>query len=288
MTSSRPSRASVARRLRPVVGALAVLLLLPVLLAPGASALGRAGIDVGGDDGADLYRGTGGLVWRAGDWRGDEPGRQRSASCAGCEWRITSYCTRLEYDAGGCPGSHDGCPAGTIRVRVWLREPPGPWEQVGTACLGDGPPVTVDGIGGRVRDEAVALLPPLRAGMQPSGGALVGLPALFRTGQPADGLVGSDLSVLGFDVVLDARVRWYWSWGDGSAGWASSPGGRYPDVSLSHTYRRGGAASAEVTSVWRGQYTVEGLGPFAVPGDPLTQTAVLPVQVREARAVLVG
>lgn len=272
-----------SRALRRLLGALAALVVVPLLLAPAAAA-----VDVGGDDGADLYRGTGGIVWRAGDWRGDETGRRRSASCTGCEWRITSYCTRLEFDAGGCNGSHDGCPAGTIRVRVWLREPPGPWQQVGTACLGDTPPATVDAVGGQVRDEAVALLPALRAGVQPAGGALVGLPAVFRTGQPADGLVGADLSVLGFDVSLDARVRWYWSWGDGTASWASVPGGRYPDTSVVHTYRSAGAVSAEVTSVWRAEYTVEGLGPFAVPGAPLTQTAPLPLEVREARAVLVG
>ena len=31
-----------------------------------------------------------------------------------------------------------------------------------------------------------------------------------------------------------------------------------------------------------------GLGPFPVPGDPLTQDDVLTVDVREARALLVG
>jgi hypothetical protein len=269
-----------------------LLLLAPLLVASFAVSVALApsssAVDVGGDDDADLYRGTGGQVWSAPDWRGDEGGRQRAASCAGCEWRITSYCTRLEFDAGGCNGSHDGCPAGMLRVRVWLRETPGIWQQVGTACLGDRPPVTVEEIGGAVRGDAVALLPVLRAGAQPADGALVGLPTVFRTGQPAAGLVGADLSVLGLDVVLDAQARWLWSWGDGSAEWTSRPGGRYPDLSVAHTFRRAGSADVEVVAVWRAVFSVEGLGPFEVPGDPLTQDGRLRVEVREARAVLVG
>jgi hypothetical protein len=39
--------------------------------------------------------------------------------------------------------------------------------------------------------------------------------------------------------------------------------------------------------VWRASYTVEGLGPFTVPGT-LEQVARLRVPVQEARAVLVG
>ena len=124
--------------------------------------------------------------------------------------------------------------------------------------------------------------------MQPADGALVGVPAVFRTGQPAEGLTGADLSVLGLDVRLEARPRWWWSWGDGSGGWVASPGGRWPDLSVAHTYRVLGPQQVQVTAVWRGSYVVEGLGPFPVPGDPLTQDDVVTVDVREARALLVG
>jgi hypothetical protein len=241
-----------------------------------------------GDDGRDLYAGTGGTVWPARDWHGEESGRQQAAGCDDCAWRVTSSCTRMEFETGSCPGSHVDCPAGTVRVRVWLQAVGEPWRLVGTACLGDAPPVTVSDLGGGVRDRAEALLPPLRAGVQPADGALVGLPAVFRTGQPAAGIVGADLSVLGFDVVLDARVRWHWAWGDGAESWTSRPGGRWPDASVSHTYRRAGSVEARATSVWRAQYVVDGLGPFAVPGPPLTQDSVIGVVVREARAVLVG
>jgi hypothetical protein len=49
-----------------------------------------------------------------------------------------------------------------------------------------------------------------------------------------------------------------------------------------------GRRSVTVQSVWRGEFTVEGLGPFPVPGAPLTQSATLTVLVRAAHARLVG
>ena len=159
---------------------------------------------------------------------------------------------------------------------------------MGAACQGGVPPRTVAEIGASVRESAVAALPPLRAGVQPAGAALAGLPALFRTGQPARGIRGADLSVLGFSIRLDSRVRWHWTYGDGTDAWTSSPGGRWPDTSVAHTFRRPGTVTAAVTAVWRGEYVVDGLGPFAVPGAPLTQDAALPLEVRPAHAVLVG
>ncbi len=244
--------------------------------------------DVVGDDENDLYRGTGGLIVSERDWLGDPSGRREVAGCPDCDWRVTRLCTKDQLAAGGCRQLRLGCPVGFIPVRVWLRHGTGDWAVVGEACQGPTPPSTVADLGRQVRDEAIAALPPLRAAVQPSGGALVGLPAVFRTGQPAHGIRGADLSVLGLDVRLDARVRWRWTYGDGTAAWASLPGGVWPDDSVRHTYRTAGTRAAGVTAVWRGEYRVEGLGPFVVPGAPLTQRQVVPVTVREARAVLVG
>ena len=124
--------------------------------------------------------------------------------------------------------------------------------------------------------------------VQPPDGVLVTVPAAFRSGQPASGLTGAGLSVLGLAVTLDARARWLWSYGDGVTSWSSVPGGRYPNLSVSHAYRRSGSLRVTVSSVWRGSYTVEGIGPFAIPGDPLVQTASITVVVRSAHAHLVG
>jgi hypothetical protein len=173
-------------------------------------------------------------------------------------------------------------------VRIWLLRPGQNWEVVGRACQGDSPPVTLTDVGSRVRVRDRAALPPLRAAVQPAGGALVGLPALFRTGQPARGITGANLSVLGLDVRLTSRVRWHWAYGDGADEWTSQPGGAWPVATVSHTYTRAGTLRASVQAVWRGEFTVEGLGPFAVPGAPLAQGALVTVVVRPAHAHLVG
>jgi hypothetical protein len=255
---------------------------------PGSGAGVPTAIGVTPDPAGALYRGTGALLVSQRDWRSGS-GRAEAAGCVDCEWQVSVLCTKAELAAGNCRRLTLGCPVGFVPVRIWLRHVGGDWTDVGRACQGPTPPRTVADVAGAVRDEALARLPALHAAAQPEGGTLVGVPVAFRTGQPPDGLRGADLSVLGLDVRLDARARWLWDFGDGTAAsWASSPGGRYPDLSVSHTYRRAARPTAKVTAVWRGQFTVEGLGPFAVSGDPLTQTGSVPVVVRAARAVLVG
>ncbi|MFN8167383.1 MAG: hypothetical protein U0S36_01220 [Candidatus Nanopelagicales bacterium] len=286
-------------RSRPVALLLAVAALLAaasaavppayagsVAAAAAPSALVHA--DVVGDDENDLYRGTGGLIVPESSWRSDGPSRQDVAGCADCEWRITRLCTKDAQANGGCRRLDVGCPVGTIPVRVWLRHDGGDWVVVGRTCQGDGAPRTVTDVGTEVTRDAVRLLPPLRARVQPAGPALVHVPVIGRTGQPARGIRGADLSVLGVAVSLDARVRWRWSWDDGDPDWYDVPGGRYPDTAVSHTYATAGTHRIGVTSVWRAQFTVEGLGPFDVPGGPLTQDAAVTVVVRESRAVLTG
>jgi hypothetical protein len=267
-----------------VVGGLGTSAAAP--LSPNAAV--ARGIVVSPDPAHDLYVGTGGLVVPAKDWRGDAGGRSAAAGCLDCHWRVSTLCTKAEFAAGLCQRIVIGCPVGTEPVRIWLLRPGQDWAVVGMACQGPTPPRTLADVGSAVHDRAVAALPPLHAAVQPADGALVSLPALFRTGQPADGIQGADLSVLGLDVRLDARVRWHWSYGDGTTQWTAVPGGSWPDMSVSHTYRHAQRLTALVTAVWRGEYVVEGLGPFAVPGPPLSQQQSVAVVVRAAHAHLVG
>ncbi|HET7902563.1 MAG TPA: hypothetical protein VFL59_15380 [Candidatus Nanopelagicales bacterium] len=246
-----------------------------------------ADVVVSPDPAHDMYVGTGGLVVPEHDWRSGG-GRADAAGCADCQWRVSRLCTKEEFANGGCLAIRIGCPVGYVPVRIWLLRPGQDWAVVGEACQGPRPPITVVDVASAVRDRAVAVLPPLAAGVQPADGTLVSLPAVFRSGQPVGGVRGADLSVLGLAVTLDARARWLWSYGDGTRSWSTAPGGRWPDTSVSHVYRRAASLTATVTAVWRAEFTVEGLGPFAVPGAPLEQQQTLPVVVREARARLVG
>lgn len=244
-------------------------------------------VDVSPDPQHDLYVGTGGLVVPASRWRGSGENRTEAASCPDCRWRVSRLCTKVVSAVGGCRNIALRCPVDTIPVRIWLLRPGRDWAIVGRACQGGSPPTTVDHVGSRIRERAVVALPPLRAGVQPAAGALVRVPALFRTGQPARGIRGADLSVLGLDVRLTSRVRWHWTYGDGTDEWTTSPGGSWPDTSVSHAYAAAGRLRASVRAVWRAEFTVEGLGPFPVPGPPLVQQQAVTVVVRTAYAHLV-
>ncbi len=257
-----------------------------VLGSPAATVL-TTGVVVSPDPAHDLYTGAGGLVIPARHWNGAPGDRSRVASCTDCQWRVSRLCTKADLSAGKCKILHVGCPVDTIPVRIWLSHGDGVWEVVGETCQGPRPPQTIDQVGAQVHDLALAALPALRAAAQPADGALVGLPAVFRTGQPESGIIGADLSVIGLDVSLDSRVRWHWVYGDGASVWTVKAGGAWPDTSVSHVYRRAGTAHASVEAVWRAQYVVEGLGPFAVPGPLLSQSQQLTVVVRAAHAHLV-
>ena len=256
--------------------------------AAAANPVPSASTGVVGDNDNDLYVGTGGVIYPSSQWRSDSAGRRAAAGCEGCGWRITVSCTRAQIHAGGCPASRVGCRLGTLRVAVWVQHPGGPWLLVGFACQGPRAPRTVADIGSAVHDREVALLPPLRLGVEPPDGALVGLPAFFRSGQRASGLNRVRLPVLNLNVVLTAQPRWHWLFGDVGEIWTAKPGGRWPDISVSHAYRRTGRVRVWVQSIWRAEFTAEGLGPFPVPGPPLTQDSALLLVVRPAHGVLVG
>lgn len=66
------------------------------------------------------------------------------------------------------------------------------------------------------------------------------------------------------------------------------PGGPWPDVDVAHAYATAGRFTVRVTTIWQGQFWVDGAGPFAVDGVPVTQRALLVVPVRPAHAELVA
>ena len=243
-------------------------------------------VGVGGDDGRDLYLGTGGLLVGVG-YRGDAADRVESASCTECRWKLTAMCVVPNHSPEDlCAGSLVGCPVGQLRVRVLLARPGQAWRVIGTTCLGPGGPVTVADVVARLRDLAVTRVPPLRPGYQPVGRAVVGIPVILRSGQPRD-LGSRHLQVLGHDVRLAATASWVWRYGDGQSDTTSDPGGVWPDRSVAHTYRRAASHRVWVTTVWSATFRVDGLGPFAVTGDIVRQDDTLSIEVHPAHAQLI-
>lgn len=214
-----------------------------------------------------------------------------SKGCTDCEWAISPAC----FDNGPgdnalCAGATAGCVASdAIRYLVYLRHGDGPWILQGTICLGPGErPATVSDVGAAVRERVVNYLPDAHPSFQPKAGGIVNLPTLFAAGEPKS-LTTEAFDVLGFSIVVTAQARWEWTFDKGVTKTFSEPGGGYPDQSVAHTYDGPGARSVSVTTYWRAKYTVDGDGPFAVPGPELSKTSgPFQVPVREARSELIG
>lgn len=257
-------------------------LVVALVALSGAPALAA---DVHGDDGADRYVGTGGLILPGSVPDGT---RRTVASCDGCEWRLSAPCVEpaLGTPFGGqpaCTSVTRGCPHGEL-LRTWFRGPGSGWRDLGLICLGAGGPVTVSDVSQQVRDRVEESVPGLRPAAQPSTGVLAQLPVVFVSGQPG-GAQSWEMSVAALRVELTATPRWVWSFGDGARLATEDPGRPHPVGGVSHAYRTPGARSVEVTAEWSASFTVAGLGPFPVR-EPVRQAAALALVVGEGRAVL--
>jgi hypothetical protein len=266
----------------PFVLALAAAALLSALVLTG----GAFATDVHGDDEQDRYVGTGGLLLPRSV---DEATRRRVSTCMGCQWRLATPCilSPLGNSFAGqspCMSVIRGCPAGDQLLRGWFRPGVGPWREVGLVCIGDDGPVTVRHLAQEAADRFVEGMPRLEPTFQPASGAVVQVPVVFATGQPAGGQA-HEYGILGRQVHLDAKPEWSWDFGDAASMHTRDPGGPYPHDTVAHPYRRSGEYTVTVTTQWSASFTVDGLGPFDVP-EPVTQRARVPVLVGEGRALL--
>ena len=160
---------------------------------------------------------------------------------------------------------------------------------MGTVCRQAADPLpTVAEVGRVVRDRVVTYLPDAAPSFQPAAGGLVNLPTLFAAGEPAS-ITTEPFQVLGFEVVVTANARWEWQFGQGDAQPFATPGGAYPNDDVSFTYLDTSTRQVTVTTYWDASFTVDGQGPYPVPGAEIAKTAAaLDVPVREAASELVG
>lgn len=260
--------------------------LLAVVIASGPA----LATDVHGDDAADRYVGTGGLLL-PGSF--DRNTRHRVAGCAGCRWRLSVPCTPAptppgtlmpgQSPASTCSGVVRGCPHGQL-LRTWFEPAAGTWSDLGLACYEDGRPATVADLAARVRAAFAVDLPALAPVWQPRGGVLAQIPVVFSSGQP-EGPFTAAYSLFGESVEVRAEPRWSWQFGDGGDLETDRPGGSYPDMSVSHPYRRAGRFPVAVSAAWSATFSLAGVGEFPVP-EVVRQEATATVAVGEGRAVL--
>ena len=242
-------------------------------------------------------RGGTGKVANGGGWHGSGsafiPGGGHiggssgsSSGDGGGTWTVVPICPANPGPQSPCGmAPSQGCPNGSFRYAVFAGAA-ADQKFFNNACIGPGErPISEAEMSSMVRDRVQQVAPPLRPGFQPANGALTQLPTVFRSGQ-AKSLSRTD-SIAGFSVRLRATASWRWVWGDRTSSTTTRPGGKYPDMSVSHTYRRAGMFRAQVITSWTASYFVDGGGPYAVIGGPVTQLGSLPVPVRQSRAVLV-
>lgn len=259
----------------------AIVLLSGAILSPGAPGEGtaRADVTVIGDDDRDAFVGSGSLLLPpqiASDFR------ESAASCPGCAWRSVIQCEMTT--AGSCRGPARLCGVDGFWLRVYVTGPDGFERDLGAACFGPSGPLSRETAELRLREEVLAVVPPLVVWRQPAAGVLPHLPVVFGVHQP-DTPLQRRLEILGLPVDLVAHPRWAWDFGDRVVSTTSS-GRRWPHQTIDHVYRRAGAARAFVTATWEATYTIAGLGPLRV-ADPVTQSADERLAVGEGRAVLV-
>jgi hypothetical protein len=214
------------------------------------------------------------------------------ANCSGCEWVISPACmANAAGDSAACVGATIACAeADAIQYRVYFRpSATAAWQLIDSICLGPTErPASVADVGELVRERVVTLLPDAEPSFQPRDGGIVNLPTIFAAGEPGT-IEPAPFDVLGFTVEVTATARWEWTFEPGTTQEFTVAGGAYPDDSVSHTYARPGGRNVTVTTYWAAEFTVDGQGPFAVPGPEISKTAgPIAVPVREASSQLVG
>ncbi|MPQ96452.1 hypothetical protein GB931_00640 [Modestobacter sp. I12A-02628] len=235
----------------------------------------------------------------------------RSPGPALYRWRLASPCQIRDETVGACtPADFVDCPDVPDRVVVYYvvqrqrlaqadgtpvdgtlppdggapGTPYGPWIGDGQGCIDVtdlNPPPSPDEV---FRYFQELPLPELTAQQQPPGNALVGLPVIFYTTDPATQTYTVDIR--GFTVTILATARTYtWHTGDGTDLTSTDPGAPYPDQTVTHDYRAG-TYTASLTTTWGGTYTVDAGAPADVPGTTTTDGPPTTFTVLQARAVL--
>jgi hypothetical protein len=265
-------RARAHATVRRLVSAVTMCVLLIACL--GLTPAVRAA-EVSGDDDLDAFIGTGAGLLLDSSFSGGDSTRQRIATCPGCRWSLKPHCGD---DNSFCLARRIDCPTGTREMTVWFAEAGEPFSLRGTTCIGPAGPRMAQDLASAVADRVVTYVPPLLPSVRPAP-VLAQVPARVTSGQPSV-LGARSMSLAGSTVTLDASAVWVWTWGDGSSTSTSKS-------TLTRQWARSGRHTVSVKARWSGWFTVDGLGPFPTGGSQVEQEAVVQIEVRPARSVLV-
>ena len=224
------------------------------------------------------YEGKGGLILPPSVSRDD---RNRVAGCRDCSWKMTPAC--VPGPNNYCDAAVRSCPGLIDHVRTWFRPPNGDWTETGLICLTTYRFTTVEAIDRFISEHFHQYLPPLEPRCWPARNVIVQMPYVCASGQ-GQGIQSWTHSVGSENVNVMAIPHWVWNF-NGSRLQTTSPGGPFPNLSVSHTFVDHGNKLVGVESRWEGSFTVGELGPFDIE-TRLSQSRSWVVPAGEARARL--
>ena len=267
--------------------ALAVAVAVIALLAP----VRALAVDINADDVGDRYIGTGSLLLESSSIRPGADGTRATPRCPDCRWAALPDCRLLpDGEIVTSISQHCQslkCPRPDQQVAyAWSSTDGGAtWTRHGPICVGPGGPITVEEVESSVQERFEEAVPAGQISTQPRTGVLPHLPVVFDSGQPQQ-LAPIRFVIEGREVLVHPVPRWAWDFGDGATLGTSVPGSHYPDLTVSHAYRRTGVHPVSVRTTWTASYEVVGVGTFPVRED-IVQEVRTTVRVGEGRAVLV-
>ena len=227
---------------------------------------------------------------------GDKASRSKQSihAVAACEVRGDGGIT---LGAGDCAEARELCldtPDPDDRMYWLMREPDDvaaptrdDWVWVGQQCIGPGDAATRAIPALSVEAFRRLPLPPGDVNVQPPNRrTLVNVPTNVYAGAEP---VLLPTTLLGYPVRVRATpVCFRWTYGDGARLETADPGAAYPALRTAHTYRAPGTRSVRLTTVYRGEYSVDG-GPWLqVAGEAEVASPPVSLTVLAARTELVA
>lgn len=262
-----------------VVRSVLLLIVLSVIGISGTVSPVKAEPEVVGNPTEVRYEGTGGLILPESIHFSQ---RDRVSRCKDCDWRITPAC--VPGESTYCDAGIRSCPGLIDHVRTWIRVPGGSWEETGLMCLTSTAITTVSQIDRHIQETFYRYIPELKPTCWPSRNLVTNLPLICASGQNSQTHSWGE-QLAGHSISVNAAPHWHWRFNDRHLT-TTNQGGPFPDLSVSHVFRRQGVAMVGVDSLWRGSFSVDGLGPFIIEQD-LRQSKSWEVTVGEARARLI-
>ena len=182
-------------------------------------------------------------------------------------------------------------PPDTYQFMVFRNSPGNAPEAWGTVCLDTTTATHFDIITpGKVYEQMKALTWPEAALViqPPNGRTLINLPTNFLTTTTAP--TTQTITLFGHRVEIEATpIDYVWHFGDGATQDGADPGAAYPDLRITHAFRRAGETvhpSVDVT--YGGRFRVDGKAWIAIPDTLTVPGEPVDLQVLSATPHLVG